>query len=145
MGRHTVPSGFTLAKRWIAPANATKPRVTISIESPRRTDRMFSAYRVRLGLFQAPYDVEHIGIDPYCPSTCNAAQTGLGGSARVFSPEQSYWALEEPQGGGASTYKAPTGLVQDDVMARRHWSKPQTGVVHAFHVCDGYPAASVRA
>ena len=71
-------------------------------------------------------------------------QTGIGGEAWRFSPPVSYWALKNPQGGGASTFKVPTGLMEGDDWAGKEWKTPETGVVHAFHVCGVLSGENVR-
>lgn len=70
----------------------------------------------------------------YTRSNHMTTQMGIGGESWRFSPAQSYWALADPQGGGAKTFRLPTGFKEDDELAKRQWERPETGVVHAFHV-----------
>ena len=105
-GLYTNPTGYVpSAVKW-SPASTTEAGKEILITNPNRTDSFF----------------------PYF-------QIGVGGSVSVFNPPESYWGTAHPAGGGGFTYRIPTGLqyLTNVGFINRTWSKPSTGVVHAFH------------
>ena len=107
-GLYTNPTGYVpSAVKWLPPSTK-EPGKEILITNPNRTDSYF----------------------PYF-------QIGVGGSVSVFNPPESYWGTANPAGGGGYTYRVPTGLQYSTTVGfiNRTWSKPSTGVVHAFH-CD---------
>ena len=63
-------------------------------------------------------------------------QIGLGGGASVFNPPSNFWSTNSPPAG--ENYRVPCGLtVKNDALPHiGKWSKPTTGIVHAFH--SGY-------
>ena len=105
-GLHTNPTGYVpSAVKWLPPSTK-EPGEEILITNPNRTGSYF----------------------PYF-------QIGVGGSVSVFNPPESYWGTADPAGGGGFTYRIPTGLQYPANVSfvNRTWSKPSTGVVHAFH------------
>jgi hypothetical protein len=63
-------------------------------------------------------------------------QIGLGGDASVFNPPSNFWSTASPPAG--EHYRVPRGLtVKKGTLPHiGKWSKPTTGIVHAFH--SGY-------
>ena len=105
-GLHTNPTGYVpSAVKWLPPSTK-EPGKEILITNPNRSGSYF----------------------PYF-------QIGVGGSVSVFNPPESYWGTAHPAGGGGFTYRIPTGLQYPTNVSfiNRTWSKPSTGVVHAFH------------
>ena len=60
-------------------------------------------------------------------------QDGLGGGAFVFNPPRNYWSVTTPR--GVMNYAVPRGLTMKNgaLPHLSNWSKPSTGLVHAFH------------
>lgn len=60
-------------------------------------------------------------------------QIGLNGGASVFNPPVNFWSTEHPPAG--DNYKVPRGVtVKSSALPNmRNWTKPTTGLVHAFH------------
>jgi hypothetical protein len=59
-------------------------------------------------------------------------QIGLGGGASVFDPPSSFWSTAPSPAGG--NYRVPPAFTVNDTLPRiGNWSKPTTGLVHAFH------------
>ena len=106
MGLHTNPTGYVdKAEKWLPP-KSYPPATEIHIKSPQRNGTKFPTFEI-----------------------------GIGGPVEAFDPPESYWGLKKPVGGGAATYEITTGLVysSDVGFVNRTWSRPDTGVVHAFH------------
>ncbi len=106
MGLHTLPTGYVKsAEQWLPPV-PHEPATEIHIASPQRNRTHFPQF-----------------------------QLGIGGPVSAFDPPESYWGTKHPTGGGGRTYTIPSGLqyFQNEIFANRTWSKPETGVVHAFH------------
>ncbi|CAF1619649.1 unnamed protein product [Rotaria sp. Silwood1] len=63
-------------------------------------------------------------------------QLGLGGGASVFNPSTNFWSTASPPQG--NNYVVPRGLIVNNGALPHigNWSKPTTGLVHAFH--SGY-------
>ena len=40
---------------------------------------------------------------------CTSYTTGSGGACSIFEPSESYWCAEQPEGGGAFTFRVPSG------------------------------------
>lgn len=72
---------FPSAAAWLPPKKS-QPAYEIHIASPTRQNTIFDAFEI-----------------------------GIDGPALNFEPSESYWALADPTGGGASTYRVPSGLV----------------------------------
>jgi hypothetical protein len=75
--------------------------------------------------------------NPYRNGTLFANyQLGIGGGASVFDPPTNFWSTASPPAG--SNYGVPRGFtVKNGALPHiANWSKPTTGVVHAFH--SGY-------
>ena len=105
-GLHTNPTGYVpSAVKWLPPSTK-EPGKEILISAPNRTGSYFINFQI-----------------------------GVGGSVSIFNPPESYWGTAHPAGGGGSTYRIPTGLqyFTNVSFINRTWSKPSTGVVHAFH------------
>ncbi|CAF4707697.1 unnamed protein product [Rotaria sp. Silwood2] len=60
-------------------------------------------------------------------------QIGLDGGTSVFNPPANFWSTEHPPAG--DNYKIPRGvtLKKGALPNMRNWTKPTTGLVHAFH------------
>ena len=75
--------------------------------------------------------------DPYRNNTAFPYyQIGVGGGASVFNPPTNFWSTAPPPAG--ENYRVPCGLtVKNGTLPHMSkWSKPMTGIVHAFH--SGY-------
>ncbi|CAF3852495.1 unnamed protein product [Rotaria sp. Silwood1] len=75
--------------------------------------------------------------EPYKNSTLfTNYQLGLGGGASVFNPSTNFWSTASPPQG--NNYVVPRGLIVNNGALPHivNWSKPTTGLVHAFH--SGY-------
>jgi hypothetical protein len=59
-------------------------------------------------------------------------EVGIGGAADSFDPAVSYWALKRPAGGGASTYRVPSGLTTQPGQIPAP-SNLSASFVHAMH------------
>ena len=104
MGLHTNPTGYVpSADQWLPPKEY--PDATeIDVGSPIREGVYFPQFRV-----------------------------GIGGPVSMFNPPVSYWGVKTPTAG--NRYEVPSGLQYpaDVGFVNRTWSRPETGVVHAFH------------
>ena len=104
MGLYTSPTGYiSRARQWLSPTMNANA-TKVSNQSLERNTTYFREYTV-----------------------------GVGGTAEVFDPPESFWAIEQPDA-CCSIFTAETGLeyFPDDFIENPIWARPDTGVVHAF-------------
>ena len=89
------------AKSWIPPTLPTKPDKEVNPNMPIRTSsNSFQKY-----------------------------QLGIGGPCKYFSPPAGYWCGSATSGGGAFTYKVPSGMIVDKSVLPNSPYKNATGAV----------------
>ena len=94
------------AKSWVAPTLPSKPDKEVNPDMPLRntTPHMFQKY-----------------------------QLGIGGPCKDFDPPAGYWCGSGTQGGGAFTYKVPSGMVADkSVLPNSPYKNPMGGVLQVW-------------
>ena len=106
MGLYTSPTGYASFANWLPPRDSCPKAKDITIESPRRNSTYFSHF-----------------------------QLGIGGPVQNFVPPQSFWGISHPSVSDPA-YTIVTGLEYSSdewiSIADQNWSRPDTGVVHAF-------------
>ena len=103
-GRYSTPSGYNSGARgWLDP-KPYPPATEIHVATPTRDNVTFPTF-----------------------------QLGVGGRAFVFDPPHNFWSTDDPPQG--ANYVVPSGVIYNDgqVPNAKLWSKPSTGLVHAFH------------
>eukprot|EP00755_Sulcionema_specki_P006716 Sspe_Gene.36222::Locus_17526_Transcript_1_1_Confidence_1.000_Length_2168::g.36222::m.36222 len=108
--------------KWTAPRAPKNPVQYVTLEEPHLTDKtMFTNYMV-----------------------------GINGTCEVFDPPVSYWCSETPSGGGAFSYRIPSGMTAPPKTLRKYQNpkgaiittwRPEHWAVWMFEV-DSYDAAT---
>ena len=90
------------AKQWMPPTLPSEPDQEVFPDTPLRTSspKMFRQY-----------------------------QLGIGGPCKNFDPPAGYWCGSKTQGGGAFTYRIPSGMVADKSVLPNQPYKNATGAV----------------
>ena len=93
------------ANKWIPPTLPSMPDQEVNPDSPlRNSSDMFQKY-----------------------------QLGIGGPCKYFDPPAGYWCGSETEGGGATTYRVPSGMVADQsVLPNQPYKSPKGAVVQTW-------------
>ena len=56
----------------------------------------------------------------------------MHGHCSVYEPPVSYWCSEHPSGGGAFSFRVPSGLTFSQSTQLKHWANPEGAIVNAW-------------
>ena len=94
-----------LAKEWLPPTIPPQPDTQVNPDQPYRNSSVsFKKY-----------------------------QLGIGGTCQNFNPPAGYWCGNNTEGGGAETYRIPSGMVANhQILSNSPYKNPKRAIIHAW-------------